>query len=395
MHIRTLCHLLAACTCVAVGQASAQITPWVAHWRLDETTGTTARDSSPQLNHGTLKNFTGTPWGAGKRRNALTFDGVDDYVEVKVRRGLPIYDGKGSAYSVAFWVKAPAQNDKRVYSEGNGQSATNSGALFTIGSGRSSNGTTGKLQIYIRDDKKNGELNWQSNTTVFDDKWHHVAWVDAAGKGALYIDGVKDTRNWDYTTTGKSPTSPTYGTFTMDKVSLGAVLRRNAVAFLKGTLDDVRVYRFALSAADVKRVMQTVAHPQCSASIGKYGYGCGTGPLDIRGTGSAQFGKTLNLQLTKGRPGAIALLLMSFGPAGTVDLTAAGFQGCRLYPSLTFLQTFGIGIINSQGASATQRLPIPNLTGLACQRLTFQGMTLGGTPVTADFSGASLAQLGK
>ena len=74
---------------------------------------TTARDVSPHLNNGTLKNFTGTPWVTGQHGNALTFDGVDDYVEINPRRALPIYDGKGSAYSIAFWVKAPAQHDKR------------------------------------------------------------------------------------------------------------------------------------------------------------------------------------------------------------------------------------------------------------------------------------------
>jgi succinoglycan biosynthesis transport protein ExoP len=52
----------------------------VGHWKLDESSGTTAPDSSGNGNAGTLAN--GPVWTAGKIGNALSFDGVNNYVNV-------------------------------------------------------------------------------------------------------------------------------------------------------------------------------------------------------------------------------------------------------------------------------------------------------------------------
>jgi len=49
-------------------------------WKFDETSGTTAADSSGNNNEGTLTNMGGTEWTAGKLNNCLSFDGVNDYV---------------------------------------------------------------------------------------------------------------------------------------------------------------------------------------------------------------------------------------------------------------------------------------------------------------------------
>ena len=51
----------------------------VAHWKLDDGSGTTAVDSSANGNDGT---FVGDPqWASGILGGALDFDGVDDYVD--------------------------------------------------------------------------------------------------------------------------------------------------------------------------------------------------------------------------------------------------------------------------------------------------------------------------
>jgi len=48
----------------------------VAHWKLDETSGTVAADGSGNNHHGTLNNFPSSPWTAGQIAGALAFDGV-------------------------------------------------------------------------------------------------------------------------------------------------------------------------------------------------------------------------------------------------------------------------------------------------------------------------------
>lgn len=363
-----------------------------AHWQLNETTGTTAKDATANQNDGTLKNFTGTPWATGKFGNALSFDGTDDYVEVKPKKGLPIYDGKGTPYSIAFWTKAGPQEDRRVYAEGNG---SGKGApLFTIGTGRVSRNTGGKLHVFVRNDANRPVLNHSSTATVFDNKWHHVAWVDVGGRATLYVDGVKDTRNFDYTSTnaaaGRGTQTNQFGTYDLEVAAIGAVLRTTACCFFKGAVDDLRVYRFALSVADIKLLILTAAKsfPPCTASVGKFGYGCGT--VDITATGSAQSGKVLALQLTKGAPNAAALLLVG-APVSPLDLSVAGFPGCVAYPALATSLLVGIGKLNATGASNTVRITMPNSP--VCLVGVIQGVTMSGTKL--ELSSAILAQLGK
>ena len=55
----------------------------VAYWSFDEGTGTTTYDGSDNGNHGTFVTVASSPkWTNGKVGGALSFDGVDDYVEV-------------------------------------------------------------------------------------------------------------------------------------------------------------------------------------------------------------------------------------------------------------------------------------------------------------------------
>ena len=51
-----------------------------AEWLFDENSGTTAGDTSPHRNKGTIK---GATWAGGKHGSALFFDGTSDYVQVK------------------------------------------------------------------------------------------------------------------------------------------------------------------------------------------------------------------------------------------------------------------------------------------------------------------------
>ncbi len=68
-------------------------------WDFDEGTGTVAYDSSPYGNTGTLVN--GTTWTSGRYGGALSFDGVNDYVEVGDSDSLSPSD----QISISFWVK--------------------------------------------------------------------------------------------------------------------------------------------------------------------------------------------------------------------------------------------------------------------------------------------------
>ncbi len=370
-------------------------TPIVGIWRLDETTGLVATDSGPFGNNGTLNGYgVSGSWVPGQFANGLQFDGIDDYVDLTGSTGLPIYQGDGAPFSVSFWVKAPPQDDDRVYSEGEGLLGTNGGGLFTLGSGRTSNGTTDKLQVYIRSSQPVAIVQEAySVTPVFDDQWHHVVYVDNAGDAALYVDGVLDAGSFDYRNNTNGTQTANFGEFNVDTISIGAVLRSNVVAHMNGTVDEVHIFRFILSAADVQALMSNTLPQSCRASLGEFGVGCSNSTLDLTVTGNAMLGGPgFTLQLQAGPPNAFAIMLFGGGPIRRLDLGPIGFPTCTSYVAST--DSFGVGVLDAAGASRTIPLAIPNMPTLACGQLNFQGATLDLVAGTASFSDVVLAVFG-
>ncbi|OGM91093.1 hypothetical protein A2755_00020 [Candidatus Wolfebacteria bacterium RIFCSPHIGHO2_01_FULL_48_22] len=202
--------------------------------------GNTAYDRSGNNNNGTLTN--GPTRAIGKIGQALSFDGVDDYVQVN----QPIYQNNTS-YSISFWMKSPAQatgNIKSIYAE----AVTSGSAYLRLASwpGASPN----QLRVVIRNDAAVAVLAVYSTTIVFNDTWHHIAWTDANGTAALYIDGVRDASNFNYTRSG---------VFTLNTSTIGAIVDSGPDDFLQSKIDDVRIYNRALSASEIKALYQSGA----------------------------------------------------------------------------------------------------------------------------------------
>jgi hypothetical protein len=72
------------------GYAEAQSSSLVGRWKLDETSGTTAVDGSGRGNDGTLVNSPVSIAPGFRGGRALSFDGVNDYVEIGDRPDLKI-----------------------------------------------------------------------------------------------------------------------------------------------------------------------------------------------------------------------------------------------------------------------------------------------------------------
>jgi hypothetical protein len=74
----------------------------IAHWKLDETAGTTASDERGQ-HPGVLRNFANdnSQWVVGADAGGLRFDGIDDYVEVSYLPSMPIDRPR----TIAAWIK--------------------------------------------------------------------------------------------------------------------------------------------------------------------------------------------------------------------------------------------------------------------------------------------------
>jgi hypothetical protein len=198
----------------------------LAHWKLNQTSGTVATDSSLSTNHGTYTNgvvlgSTGPYPGAGS--DAANFDGVNDYVATANEY---LYDLSGPL-SVAAWIKVDTFTKQWQ-------------AIVTKGD------TAWRL---LRDDTNNGvtfactglsTLRVASVASVNDGAWHHVVGVYTGSQLQMYIDGVLD--------------NSVASTGAISRNGYSVQIGRNAEVASKefdGRIFDVRIYSVALSAADV------------------------------------------------------------------------------------------------------------------------------------------------
>jgi hypothetical protein len=378
MHLESLSKLLFATTLVGLLPAQYQ-----GEWPLDAATGFVATDISGNGNDGTLNNFSGTPWTAGMFGNALQFDGLDDYVSTISQTS--IYDGLGSPYSVAYWVKAPAQPNTFVYAEG----TIGTQAILIFGSGQYL-ADADKFRVYCRNDQGTVPFTGLSNAVVYDDTWHHVVFVDVSGEITLYIDGVLDTSNLVYDPM-LLPGSPAYGTYSFNTASVGALRRGTLCCHMDGVVDDLRLYRFAMSPLDAQLAMLGVPLLPPSASIGDYGVGCGSGPLDLEGSGSAVLGGVgLQLQMQSGPPNGLGFLVCGLGDIAPFDLGLVGYPGCTAY--VTPAASAFVGVIDASGSSPTFTLPVPLNSALLLAQVNCQGVALIGNAL--EFSDVVMAVLG-
>jgi len=180
------------------------------HWELDDGYGTTAKDTSGYSLDGTLY---GRPsWENGIRGGALALDGANDVVKFSTI-------SLTSDFTVAGWVKLEGLID-------------NADALFGMdGVGSDINFYAGYARFYAFG---TGDV-VVAATPMSPNVWTHVAVTRSAGQAKIYLDGALDATS-----------GITYnGSF--NPRSIG----RGNQGFLGGLVDDVRVYKRALSPSEV------------------------------------------------------------------------------------------------------------------------------------------------
>ena len=219
----------------------------VAHWKLDEISGTTAADTAGGDNTGTLNN--GPSWVTGIIGGGLDFDGTDDFLNAPLT-GIPI---ETASRTVALWFNADnvSTQGARLFAYGDGSGTTGGGGndsnpfgdafTFTI----EDNGL-----IYFRYSGGNNRYNLAGNTNLSTNTWYHLAVVlpdGATGSDEVlvYLNGSPASTTLTGTVlplfTDPSPTAPDF--------YLGS--DPTTGARFDGTLDDVQVYDAALSATDI------------------------------------------------------------------------------------------------------------------------------------------------
>jgi hypothetical protein len=204
----------------------------IAHWKLDEISGTNALDSVG-VNDGTLTN--GPIWIAGLVDGGLDFDGNNDYVEAGV------FDVTGTGITMTGWFNAEAiaTDDGRIVSKANG--TTESAAwwqLSTIDSGPDR-----FLRMRIKAGGTTTTLA-DSSENLSTGQWYFAVgtYDNTTGEMKLYLDGVEIV-------SGAHAIGGEVDTQAAVPVAIGA--NGTAERFFNGILDDVRVYDRALEASEI------------------------------------------------------------------------------------------------------------------------------------------------
>ncbi len=223
------------------GMARGERVGW---WKLDETSGAAAADSSAYGNNGTCQG--NVAWVAGRIAGAWQGDGTGDFIQVPHSDSLNI----SNAVTVAMWVNSTGAPTRELICKGTFGSGTTWWASYGIRMGNTVP-ATGARRVNFRGNNSSSNPNClNSNTDIPLNEWTHIACtfdVAAAGNNQkIYFNGLLDAENQQTAvlTTNTGPViigADNYGT-------------PNRWAWL-GMLDDVRIYNNALSQEEIQAVM--------------------------------------------------------------------------------------------------------------------------------------------
>jgi hypothetical protein len=211
----------------------------VLYLKLDETSGTTAMDSSVSANNGSLLNFVNatTNWVPGVFSGALSFSQGAPTADAIYVPGLASLDFGANPFSLSLWAKGPSAQ-------------TSSGGLLCKGipGGESYciDIFNGGYRFFVRDSLGQNPANLSiSSGVVPNQQWQHLAVIydPAVSEGRMYVNG---------SFVGACLTADSVY-LNGDSLDIGA--RQGGGAYIynwTGALDDVRVYGRAITPLEVR-----------------------------------------------------------------------------------------------------------------------------------------------
>ena len=203
--------------------------PLLAHWPFDGN----GNDFSGNGNTATLFNVTSTYDRFGNPSGAFYFNGISSYASVADRVALRL---NNTDFTLNSWVKLESYGamilSKRVVGADNGWQ--------TSVSGPASGGPAGVLTY----GPGGGSVNAWGNGTVSLNNWHMLTCTYSLSTGVLkvYIDGVLDTSTRGILTANVAITTA---------LNIGRDLSTFG-SYLKGAMDDIRIYGSELDASEVQ-----------------------------------------------------------------------------------------------------------------------------------------------
>ncbi|MDJ0747865.1 MAG: DNRLRE domain-containing protein [Woeseiaceae bacterium] len=202
----------------------------IAHWKLDETSGTTAFDAIGN-NDGTLTN--GPTWVAGQIGGALDFDGSNDLVAIPHQATFTQVPMTVSAWFKLDTLPTTRSENGTIVDKRHTVDPYASWTLYVY------EALGNKIRFQIRDSSETGYWLDSAASAVTDTWYHVVGTIDESYNAKLYVNGALEP---DDDNIGSLFTSN-------DEIRIGAGW--SGGNRLDGVVDDVRYYDRALSALEI------------------------------------------------------------------------------------------------------------------------------------------------
>jgi len=246
----------------------------VVNWKFDENTGDVILDTASGYSG---KIYGGAEWITGKIGSALSFDGIDDYVDLSQSA---LADASQTTLSdissltqgtITFWFKYTSTLDQQAiipifYLGAADENAQSNMFIIEIGHGSTESGEYGSLnpdnkRIYTTWIKNNQEpfLCFDSDINIEENTWHHFAVVVGPDGNTGFFDGVEMT-NRDYNFGTTTDTSFLSSIPVAEKLMFGYGRTHHEISpdfvNMTGALDELRIYDRPLTAEEIQELVQ-------------------------------------------------------------------------------------------------------------------------------------------
>ena len=225
---------------------------------VDQRKGTTLlSDQSGRQNHGTLTNMAspGDNWVISNGKTALDFDGTNDYAAVvsPTQNTGRLVDTLLD-FSMSFWAY-----QRSTASE-----------TFAVGVGNTTNdlqhlgfGQWGSSPVQFRMRGTDGSVGAINVGIAINDVPHHIVCLRRGATMELFADGKMLN----------TATIPGTYTLTQNTFHIGALQRSTLLAYWNGTIDDIRIYKRALSPSEIKllAIRRGIAYETNATKVTRFG----------------------------------------------------------------------------------------------------------------------------
>ncbi len=162
-----------------------------------------------------------------------------------------------------------------------------------------------------------GGANGIGKTSLSLNQWHHVAYVRKGNQWRSYIDGVKDI---DVTRSGTVVKKN-------EKMNIGR-WGGNAIPRFKGSVDDFRMWKRALSVAEITSTLKGESLNQ-SKLVGNWEFNDGKGKTAIDSSGSGNHGSLQSNVVWNTKGNDACPLYIGPAPASTLGTKAEPAKSCK------------------------------------------------------------------